>query len=287
MFAKSVTTLYNPHWLTRFDSARGIDLSRSLNCLVTMPEETQQEIPADSDKKFEKQVNMMAYPAEEMASTDSVLREWVAEVTHDKGVTEQNTSVRKKIKGSVDITGDNTPQHFRMNVPKYVDAEDYEDILGVFADGRIELEEETSTNRYYSTGLRDAARDTRGHVFDLAPPELTGGLTKDFDAAGKKWQAPELHEWKVSLGVPEFTTARVLSKEEKREDDDLYETIADWPCFSMQVTMEAPTEELIDAWTEDVIPDLHSSLAKMPEVGKVRYMDCTVTKEEEGECYNL
>lgn len=252
-----------------------------------MPEETQQTIPTDSEKKLEKQVNIVAYPDEERSSTDASLREWVAEVTEDEGVTEENISTRNKVKGSVDITGDNTPQHFRMNVPKYVDSEDYEEILGEFADGRIELEEETSTSKYFTTGLKVAARGTRDHTFDLSPQELTGGLTKNYDTAACKWAAPENHEWEVSLRYPEYETSRVLAKEEKREDDDLYETVADWPCFSMQVIITAPTEELVEAWTEDVIPEIHKILAQMPSTGKVRYMDCTVTKEQEGECYNL
>lgn len=82
-----------------------------------------------------------------------------------------------------------------------------------------------------------------------------------------------------------FDFRRVLKKEADREPGSMYETIGKAPSYQFQINLEAPNEETMDAWTEEVIVQLHKNLNKKDGVKKVRYTSCEVTTTKEGECF--
>lgn len=252
-----------------------------------MPEQ-ETEIPDDSEAELEKTVNMVAYPDEDLSPSEESVRQWAAEVTEDDGILETRTVENTEFKLSVFTDKDEEAPRRSMTF-NVMESEDLSHLEGEHADGAIVAEQITKTSQIRESSLTSLGNDVKRRLFKDLPGQLTGVLTKDHSgiSIGFKWANPEEHQWEVKLQGGSFDTQRLLSKEEKREDDDLYETVSERPCYNITIKIVAPNEELLDSWTNDIIPEAHKLLSAMPGVGKVRYMDCTVTKEEQGECYNL
>jgi hypothetical protein len=150
----------------------------------------------------------------------------------------------------------------------------------------VRIEKDITENKSFENSMNHASNSLVEFLFLLLPDELEGGVSKYEKTHLTRWR-DEMDQWGIGLRYKNFEEMRVLSKETKREDDDLYETMAERPCLTFQIKMTAPSRGHIDTWTESVVPEVTKLLYKHPHIGKVRYMNCVTTTQQEGECYNL
>jgi len=80
---------------------------------------------------------------------------------------------------------------------------------------------------------------------------------------------------------------RILSKEVHRSADDMYQTLAEYPCLVLLIEMSSSTDGVFDTWNEEIITPIHKWLAGNPAISVVRYTECEVSETRKGECYNI
>lgn len=89
----------------------------------------------------------------------------------------------------------------------------------------------------------------------------------------------------VNVNIDGFEERRILKKENEREPGSMYESFGKVPSYQFTLKLEAPSEELMNEWTDEVIIKLHKILNKRNGVRSVRYTSCEVTTTKEGECF--
>lgn len=240
---------------------------------------------------YEKQVTVVAYSLDE--DVNMSIREWAEKIT---GVDCTSFEYEEDVEYEIVFKDPETDEEaYSTTVSPWSSAEkksikEASDRMSS-EDLNVEIKEKVEKKKAWENHTRSAARKLTGELLDGMQQELSGGLSLN-EGRDRAWFHIDEDgdvdlDWYVKLRFDNFDRQRVLSKEENRESDDLYETLAERPCYTVRVDMRAPKSIRIDEWTDIVIPDLVRQLSRTPEVGKVRFMDCKKTTQQEGECYSL
>lgn len=226
----------------------------------------------------EKTVSIVAYDSDEEYSD---LRKWAQEVTGLDTVSEEinvnedwfivfdfGWSEREKKLSATDYQGKTiTEAQEELKDNEYVS-----------------LEHRTETERKHKNSLASALRQFKQNdIVTGLPNNLSGGM--ELNASWGWWKTEEDDDWYVKIKTSSFDERRVLSKEEKRQSDDMYETIHSVPSLKFEVKMRSPNETRIEQWTDEVVAEMVKILSSNEAIGKVRFVGCTTRKEQEGECY--
>lgn len=249
-----------------------------------MPEQESQEgdvdLPDDEEceTEFEKTVTMVGYDSDLDFPS---LEEWAEQLTGEP-CTETTHEREEKTYLVYDLGFGE--QRTRLRDYNYDDEvlEEVKSKLNDLPGENVRIETVTKRSQRPSATLNHASKVMVESLFNQCVNTLSGGMEKQSNWT--KWAADH-GPWKVRLSGSSFEEQRVLAKESERSSDDRYETMSEVPTFTFVVTMKAPSEELIDLWTEEVIKQLHKLMSSHEDIGKVRYMSCTVTQEKAGECY--
>lgn len=242
-----------------------------------------ENLPLNNDETFEKEVNMVAYAPEDVSDW----RTWLQPVVDDD-LQEKTSSTERDWEMEINPNGsDNDYSNFTRsldtwNVDEEVAQKMCEDLEGV---DNIEMVYEEDTVENFKISPRNVTDDIINSVIEGLPQQLSGGLSKL--EGWMKWDDSDNHEFQVRIHTRGVDDKRVLSKESEREDDDMYETLGERKCISLVIRIKAPSQEYIDTWTKEIIPELHKGLSKLEPFSKVRYMACTTNVTREGECYNI
>jgi len=246
-------------------------------------------------KEFKKTFQTVAYNDEDTSMSEE---DFTAELTGEP--TNQTESVEnKRDMAVIDLGGDKIEFEVRYNhIPDMPDG--YE---GTFSDwegdtfenfkrdenqngtGRLSLETKSETKTQPVCSMGKATSNMIDHmVEENGITQIEPGL--EYSPISRRWSSDDVYD---SVRVSSFSIGkqRILSKEAERQSDDLYQTVADYPCFNMTVEMQSDDESMFDTWNEQVIVPLHKWLAKQPAVGVVRYMSCEIQETRKGECYNI
>lgn len=185
-----------------------------------------------------------------------------------------------------------------ITVPEYEQDKmaDVVDVVNSNCEG-VEIEVNVEREKDYINHPYQAARDTVRSLEDRFPEQLPSGLvridyrdTPHLVQIGWGLDGGGDGESKVHIQDSRIEEMRVLSKEQNRESDDLYETVSKRPCISLVVNIEAEGDgwdEVVDGVTENLIPKVVKEMSSLEGVGKVRFMGCEVTEKKKGECYNI
>jgi len=240
------------------------------------------QMPVDTDREVRKEVTMMAHPPEQhSASRDK----WIEQIT-GVDINETETITNKRAEVRVDL-GESVKG---LNISEWDFDDDVASSLANrfdLADGRVGVDVITEEEEHQVHRESDVARELLNCLAPEIGDEIAGGLEIETRSCKTSWENPDDHNWEVYIHHPDFGMERVLSKEEKRESDDMYESMSEVPALSFMVKMIAPSETWINTWTDEVITGLHRELAKTGGIGKVRYSSCTVEQSRSGECYRL
>lgn len=233
-------------------------------------------------KRVEKEVTIVAYSLDE--DTETPIRQWAEKVTgidctSYEMVTEKEYELEIGPEGGYNFSTSLNPYGSKKE-----DVEKAKRELEKSGVENVRIKVESHREKKWEHSPNWAASQFTELLFNLLPGELEGSMTRH--NLGTRWN-DEQDRWGVRMWSSDFTDMRVLSKEEKREDDDLYETMAERPCFSFTVKMKAPDESYIDTWTDQVVTECVKHLSRHPHIGKVRFMDCVTVTSQEGECYSL
>jgi len=251
-----------------------------------MPEQESQEgdvdLPDDEEceTEFEKTVTMVGYDSDLDFPS---IEEWAEQLTGEP-CTEKSTSRNKKTYLVFDLGRGECRTRLKDYNFENAKLDELKESLNSVPEELLRIEQETERVTNPAATLGDASSALLEELYQQCPDVLSGGVGRAKYL--KKWQNDN-SMWSVKLSNSSFGQRRVLSKESERSSDDRYETMSEVPAFSFTVKIEAPTEEFIDLWTEEVIKSLHKAMSSHDDIGKVRYMSCTVTQEKRGECYGV
>lgn len=234
----------------------------------------------DSDTQFSKEVTIVAYSNGEGNETDREFADRLVSLDMLQKTTREN----RKVKFEFDLgRGDEEKKIYGHQFTDEVLEEAKEDL----ANSRfVSINDVRKTEEVYELPLQHAREELKDKLAFMLPTELSGGLEYTYLGL-PTWEYEDNPEYKVKFANSDFTQKRILSKESKREDDDLYETMAEHNCFTLRVDMVSPNEHRLGQWTDEVITGLVKALRKLEAVGKVRFMACQVEETREGECYNI
>lgn len=151
-------------------------------------------------------------------------------------------------------------------------------------DGEVKLVKETETDEVHEASLSQAGKTLTKELTKNLPDEINDSVRQDMWVA--RWQ-DDVGRVKVNISSANWEHMRILSKEENRENDNLFESLTERPCARISIELSGESEEELDDLTEQMVTPVHKALAKQDAIGKVRYMDCTVTTKREGDCYNI
>lgn len=233
-----------------------------------------------SDERYEKEITMKAYASQDGRES---LYDWASNVC-------SLDLTKMEIKEDTDWYAVIETPHKTFRERLFM-GDHYSDTLsqvpeaeGPSGETSVSVVKEIETERVRANDPRSAAVGVVKGLLNECPQKLSGGITLN-----KNWPRYELPNSMATIDFSHFdwNEERVLSKEEKRKNDEMFETLSDVPCLSFMVTMEASSEEYLDAWTEELITELHKQLNTLTGVEKVRYSDCTTAVETKGECYDL
>lgn len=246
-----------------------------------MPENM--EIPENPEEEYTKEVTMVSYAPQDVKDW----REWLQDLV-DVNLHEKTTSETQKWDIEVDPVGEGDDWDiFTRNLSTIGIREDVVKKMckEVSKVDNVEMNFSKEKREKHSVSKNMATSKVLAHVLEDVPTTISGSL--DNNDSVLKWNQPSEHEFSVRISRRDITEMRVLSKEEKREDDDMYETLGERLCMKFIVKMKAPSRDFIDTWTEELIPEIHKALARQQEFEKVRYMSCTTQVSREGECYDI
>lgn len=147
---------------------------------------------------------------------------------------------------------------------------------------RVQVVEETTTEMKYTTRLYSVGNSVKSEVCEHMPDEIDG-LTKGIWT--RKWQN-EQGETQIEVIGNGLTSERVMAHQATRNAGQRFETEDERPCVKLQVEMNG-TDEEVESWSEDVVPQIVEGLSDFDAVGKVRITDCKTRIEKEGDCFNL
>lgn len=188
----------------------------------------------------------------------------------------------------------NLKEHDR-EVTQSLSALDYDDDkleeLKSLADGDlVTVNDEEKVLTSYKVSMNSATGDFTEKVCKALPDYIeVEGETFRYDDDHYRRTRWATEDGRCSLTIKRSTAKerRILSKEGKRESDDMFETMAKVPSFSFKIVMVADDGDVIDALSEEVIPELHKRMAKESSIGKVRYTSCERQQRTKGECYDI
>jgi len=241
------------------------------------------EIPETPEEEYTKEVTMVSYAPQEVNDW----RDWLQNLV-DVDLKEKSTHESEEWSIELDPVGEGddfdkfTRSLSTVGIREEVVEEICNDVSKV---DNVEMEFSKENKSGYSVSKIMATSKVLRHILEDVPDTISGSLD-NYDNP-LSWNEPSEHEFSVRITGRNISEMRVLSKEEKREDDDMYETLGERVCFKFMVKMTAPSREFIDTWTEELIPEIHKALARQQEFEKVRYMSCTTQVSREGECYNI
>lgn len=236
-----------------------------------------------TEKEVSKEVTVIGY-SDDDHQNDSV-RDFAAEVTGkptNKSYTEESThyEFHAELGGVWDFEG-------RKISGNYYDEEKADKIVEQLenaTDGRVSLVKQVETRELHETTLSQASKQLVSELTEELPDEVNGATRSDMHVG--RWQN-DVGQRKVNFGSGNWEQMRVLSKEGQREDDNLFETISERPCVRITVDLMGDSEEELDELTKKMVTPVHKALSQKDGIGKVRYMDCKVTTQREGDCYNI
>ena len=240
-------------------------------------------VTADDDaprEEYEKEVTMKVYSTETGMTN---LYEWASELSDvDLTSMEENLSVEWH---AVIDAGRRTFRQRIFGAQHYEDEMDeIRDELSEFDSDKVKVERTVNRNLKPVNNRREAAKDSLRDALQACPDVLHGEREL---AIGRLRYQDQRDRTSVRFRDVSWETERVLAKEEKREDDDLYETLGEVPCLSFVIEMGSSNKNHISEWTEELIPRLHKEFTRSECVGKVRYSSCTTSEVKSGECYDL
>jgi hypothetical protein len=237
------------------------------------------------DTKYEKSVTIVGYAHDDDNSLP--VNKW-AEKVSGVGCTSTEKETNYEFTFEVQVEGRSLPKRLRKKPLMESDAEACRVLMDELEDSElVECEDNSRTSHVPINSPSVAATRFKKYIFHILQGELSHGLERRNHRQEWKTDPENPIVKSVRLKSSDFKSMRVLSKEEKREDDDLYETLGERPCFSVEVEMEGHSEEELDDWTNEVVTEVVKLLSKHPEIGKTRFMDCTTETVQEGECYNI
>lgn len=157
----------------------------------------------------------------------------------------------------------------------------------------MELEHNISETQKPINTLSTVKFDLMRYLFEELPNTISGGYLIETERPRLgAYEVEETEDDEESFGdkvinpsINGFEKRRILKKESEREPGSMYESFGKVPSYQFSLSLEAPSEELINAWTEEVIINLHKILNKRNGVRAVRYTSCEVTTKKEGECF--
>lgn len=232
------------------------------------------------EQQLVKEVTLVAYGNEQTKRSKD---EFVQALT-GKNVAERRTTSTTKRSIELDLGG-TFPN--RVRVHDNYDEEELDKFKRSLANSKmsdyIDINEETTTSKKRVTSITSAVSSFMGLIWENLPEEVDGLSQRENSGV---W-LNDMEEAEIRVRKPDIEEMRVLSKESKRESDDLYETISERWCGKLLITISGPNQEQLDTRSDAIIPEVHKMFSKIDGVGKVRYMACTVTEQRKGECYDI
>lgn len=244
-----------------------------------------------AETEVTKEVTMVAYDADQNYSGTRSWSEKLAEDLGEDHIDMSETEVREERKVEIVVDAGEGEEIFTISKYQYTE-EGLESMKDEVGGNRVRVEDETKEEE---VNLWDPS-DVKSPLLDY----IATALDDEFTAAGEQFvvddQWANRRKWhgendsvlriKTSFGQG-FEEDRVLAKEDERESDDLYETMAAVPCFKFTIKMESGSHDVIDALSDGAVPKFHRSLSKLGGVGQVRYMACERQETKKGECYDI
>lgn len=238
-----------------------------------------------NEKSLEKEVTLVAYASEEYQNS---LDNFVIALT-GVDVTETKETEKEKAVVEVDLGG-NGPMEWEVSWDYDYDRGEvkrlHNDLLESGLSDSIDIDMVSETTVEQVNSRSSAAKSFFPEIGEEVPKELPGGIQLMNEDARifLKWLG-ENDQSHAKVRYPSFEEQRILSKEEKREADDMYENLQQIPCAEFEITIEASSDEEMEERSNALIPELYKTLVKYESVSKVRWVSCKVKEEREGECY--
>lgn len=238
----------------------------------------------DGSIEYEKEVSMVAYPPEEHTTSLEEFAEGISKVDLQETYTANIDQWEFRFDLGNQFSISQNASSDLMADGELEKLEEIKKALKSAPSDVISLEHITDTTVKKKNSLKKAAN----HMLDelgrsISPELLDGEITRDFQ---RYWKTEE-GRTKVRLQHASFKERRVLAKEANRDDDSLYQTLGKVPSYKLKIKLVGDSEDEIDQLTEDVVKHLHMQLSTYPQIGRVRYTDCTITTKKEGDCYNV
>lgn len=239
---------------------------------------------AESNTEVTKEVTMVGYDADQRYGS---VREFADQLT-DVDALEESSYEAREVHLVIDL-GMSIPTKKKLYAHDYKD-EDLERLKRELDNDQMSIEDSTEVKTEHKNSFKTIAAQLGENlceeISDMVQLEGEDFVTDNKHHRRVKWTTGD-GRCEFSLKSFSIEERRVLSKEEKREDDDLYETMAAVPSVSFQLKIKADDNAVVDAVSEEIIPVLHKGLAKTTGVGKVRYTSCERQERKKGECYDI
>lgn len=240
----------------------------------------------EPNQEFEKEVLMCGYAPDDYKDT---VRKWAEELT-EIDLTSQETATNENHYLTVDFDWGNDEFELSSTLNKDELEKLQDDVKN---NTYVGFRREVINRDVFVNSLHSAQNKLLRELWNQLPDTITGGYEKDFYHSGKiktsywEFEDDESVDKVISCLSKGIEKRRILKKEADREPGSMYETINEVPSFQFKIKMITSNEDYIDAWTEEVIVNLHKLLSKYDMIAKVRYTSCEESVTREGECFNF